>query len=128
MTALPKALQTFFDAWTRFDTPGYVGVFADGFVEKDPYGGTTTREGLMEHARLTDQNWSKLDYRIDDMVESGGVIALNYTAWMTGKDGAPWAGKTVELKCMAFVEIEDDRIKRWDETFDTGVMRRAAKR
>lgn len=126
MSTLHPTIKSFLDAWRARDHEAYVASFAPGFESMDPYGGAKTEAELRGHVDILEKTWSDLDYEIETVAGDGPVQAIAYTIHMTGKaDG--FEGKRVSLPCMAFVTLDGDKIKIWNETFDTGVLRKARK-
>lgn len=127
MTAVHPTIKKFLEAWQAVDEEAYVSVFAPTFTSNDPYGQTNTLDGVREHVRAVAKGWTDLSYTFETNVTSGDMHAVAYTIHMTGTAG-DWTGQRVTLKCMAFVTLAHDKIVKWDELFDTGVMRRARKK
>lgn len=127
MQDIEPAATRLLDAWKAMDEDGYLAAFADTFRTIDPYGETTTPDGVKEHIQIIRQNWKDLDYVVDDAFSAEDRAVIAYTISMTGTAGG-WEGRRVSLPCMAMVRTEDGRIAEWREQFDTGVLVRARKK
>lgn len=127
MHDIDPAATALLDAWKAMDEGGYLAAFADTFRTIDPYGETTTPDGVKEHIQIIRHNWTDLDYVIDDGFAAGDRAVIAYTISMTGTAGG-WEGKRVSLPCMAMVRTEGGKIAEWREQFDTGVLLRARKK
>lgn len=114
------------DAWRACDHEAYVSAFANEFKSMDPYGGVKSFDGMREHIATLEAAWTELDYEITQAASEGDVCAVSFTIHMTGKTEG-MEGKRVSMPCMAFVTIENGKIKVWNELFDTGVLRKARK-
>ncbi len=120
------AITRLLDAWRACDHEAYVGAFTQDFTSMDPYGGVKSFDGMREHISTLEAMWTDLDYEITQAASDGDVCAVSFTIHMTGK-AEGLEGKRVSMPCMAFVTIENDKIKVWNELFDTGVLRKARK-
>ncbi|WP_022696880.1 nuclear transport factor 2 family protein [Euryhalocaulis caribicus] len=127
MHDIDPAATALLDAWKAMDEDGYLAAFADTFRTIDPYGETTTPDGVKEHIQIIRQNWKDLDYVVDDAFSADDRAVIAYTISMTGTAGG-WEGKRVSLPCMAMVRTEGGKIAEWREQFDTGVLVRARKK
>ncbi len=120
------AITQFMDAWAAMDEDAYAAAFAPEFSVEDPVGVVTTIEGLNGHVQTMKKNWSHATYEVFDVAGEGEHQAVGYTMTLHGH-GNGFEGKTVKLDGIAFVNLENGKITRWREIFDTGVFRRALK-
>lgn len=121
----PTVIQ-FLDAWKALDEDAYTAMFAERFESIDPYGIATTIEGVRQHIVLIRKYWTDLEYEITDSFGDDQRVAVAYRIRMLGTGGG-WEGQRLEVDCLALVDVENGKIARWRESFDTNKFLSARK-
>jgi ketosteroid isomerase-like protein len=117
-------VTSFLNAWKALDEEAYIAHFAEEFESIDPYGVARDEDGARQHIRQLRKYWTDLDYEVIACISEGDEVAVAYRIFLTGIGGG-WKDKRLELECIAMVSIEDGRIRRWREQFDTAVFSNA---
>ena len=120
MSANAQLVEDFCKAWSRLDPSELAAYFAeDGIYHNMPAGPVQGRADIEQFIRAFAGSWSKTDWEILHLLESGDlVIAERVDRTLAGD-------KSVDLPCTGVFEIRDGKIAVWRDYFDLATYTRA---
>lgn len=120
MSANAKLIEEFCAAWSRLDPVELASYFCeDGVYHNMPAGPVKGRSEIEQFIRGFAGNWTKTDWVILNLAESGEVVIAERV------DRTQAGGKSVDLPCTGVFEIRDGKIACWRDYFDLGTYSRA---
>ena len=120
MSANMQLIEDFCRAWSRLDPVELAAYFTeDGVYHNMPAGPVHGRAEIEQFIRAFAGSWSKTDWKILNLLESGDmVIAERVDRTLAGD-------KSVDLPCTGVFEIRDGKIAVWRDYFDLATYTRA---
>ncbi len=121
MSANTKLIEEFCAAWSRLDPAELAGYFTeDGVYHNMPAQPVTGRHGIEAFIRGFAGNWTKTDFEILNIAETGSGVVIAERV-----DRAKVGDKSLELPCTGVFEIRDGKIAVWRDYFDLGTYVKA---
>ena len=115
-----KTIEEFCAAWSRLDPAELAGYFAeDGIYHNMPAGPVKGRQQIEEFIRGFASSWTKTDWEILNIAETGDVVIAERV------DRTQAGDKSVDLPCTGVFEMRDGKIACWRDYFDIGTYARA---
>lgn len=108
-----QIIKEFIEAWSTLDAEKLAGYFAeDGCYHNMPLEPVTGRENVREFIAEFVTSWTKTDWEIINLVESGNIVIAERL------DKTKSAQGDVDLPCVGIFEMEGGKIKVWRDYFD----------
>ena len=108
-----QIIKEFIEAWSMLDAEKLAGYFAeDGCYYNMPLEPVTGRENVREFIGGFVTAWTKTDWEIINLVESGNNVIAERL------DKTKSAQGDVDLPCVGVFEMEGGKIKVWRDYFD----------
>lgn len=115
-----ELIREFCAAWSRLDPTELAGYFAeDGVYYNMPAVPVAGRKQIEEFIRGFAGSWTKTDWEILNIAETGNVVIAERV------DRTQAGDKSVDLPCTGVFEIVDGKISVWRDYFDIGTYSRA---
>ena len=120
MSANTQLIEDFCRAWSRLDPAELAAYFTeDGVYHNMPAGPVQGRAEIEQFIRAFAGSWSKTDWEILNLLESGDVVIAERVDRTLAGD------KSVDLPCTGVFEIRDGKIAVWRDYFDLATYTRA---
>jgi limonene-1,2-epoxide hydrolase len=108
-----QIIKEFIEAWSTLDAAKLAGYFAeDGCYHNMPLEPVIGRENVREFIAGFVTAWTKTDWEIINLVESGNIVIAERL------DKTKSAQGDVDLPCVGIFEMEGGKIKVWRDYFD----------
>ncbi len=113
-------IEKFCKAWSRLDPAELAAYFTeDGIYHNMPAGPVQGREEVEKFIRGFAASWTKTDWEILNLAETGDVVIAERI------DRTQAGDKSVDLPCTGVFTIRDGKIASWRDYFDIGTYARA---
>jgi limonene-1,2-epoxide hydrolase len=113
-------IEEFCKAWSRLDPAELAAYFTeDGIYHNMPAGPIQGREEVEKFIRGFAGSWTKTDWEILNLAETGDVVIAERI------DRTQAGDKSVDLPCTGVFTIRDGKIASWRDYFDLGTYARA---
>ena len=120
MSSNTDLIEDFCKAWSRLDPVELAGYFTeDGIYHNMPAGPIQGRSGIEKFIRGFAGSWTKTDWEILNLAETGDVVIAERV------DRTEAGDKSVDLPCTGVFTIRDGKIASWRDYFDIGTYMRA---
>lgn len=113
-------IEDFCKAWSRLDPAELASYFTEnGFYHNMPAEPVQGRDAIEKFIRGFAVNWTKTDWQILNMAETGDVVFAERL------DRTQAGEKSVDLPCTGVFTIREGKIACWRDYFDIGTYVRA---
>jgi limonene-1,2-epoxide hydrolase len=113
-------IEEFCKAWSRLDATELAAYFTeDGIYHNMPAGPIQGRKEIESFIRGFAGSWTKTEWDILNIAESGDVVIAERL------DRTEAGDKAVDLPCTGVFTIRDGKIASWRDYFDIGTYARA---
>ena len=120
MSSNTDLIVEFCQAWSRLDPAELAAYFTeDGVYHNMPAGPVAGREAIENFIQGFAGGWTKTDWEILNLAESGDVVIAERLDRTLAGD------KAVDLPCTGVFTIRDGKIAVWRDYFDLGTYARA---